>query len=87
MISGTNRRDILERVRTGELSVTEAVTLMRADGHDGTEVVAYRAGWQRAEPAGAPPRHPEPAHWSCWTPPPPNSPVSSRRRARVSCVP
>ncbi|MEW1792992.1 SDR family NAD(P)-dependent oxidoreductase [Streptomyces niveus] len=58
MISGMNRRDILERVRTGELSVTDAVTLMRADGDDGTEVVAYRAGWQRAEPAGAPPSSP-----------------------------
>ncbi|MEV0775910.1 SDR family NAD(P)-dependent oxidoreductase [Streptomyces sp. NPDC050428] len=59
MISGMNRRDILERVRTGELAVADAVALMRADGHNG-EVVAYRAGWQRAEPAAAPPLSPGP---------------------------
>lgn len=56
MISRKNRRDILERVRTGDLSVSDAAALLGAAPPAGAfgpgphELVAYASGWVRAEP-------------------------------------
>ncbi|MEZ3181297.1 SDR family NAD(P)-dependent oxidoreductase [Streptomyces pimonensis] len=66
MISRQNRRDILERVRAGDLSVSDAAALLGAAypaGDPGShEVVAYVSDWVRAEPvadrAAAPGRPP-----------------------------
>ncbi|GHH93574.1 SDR family NAD(P)-dependent oxidoreductase [Streptomyces capillispiralis] len=67
MISRQNRRDILERVRTGDLSVSDAAALLRTARPSGAtppgrhEPVAYTSGWVRAEPvAGRPPSHGRP---------------------------
>ncbi|MEV6960321.1 SDR family NAD(P)-dependent oxidoreductase [Streptomyces sp. NPDC051207] len=56
MISRQNRRDILQRVKAGELTVSDAVALMGAASPAGTaagahEVVAYTSGWERRAPA------------------------------------
>ncbi|MDG9715468.1 SAM-dependent methyltransferase [Streptomyces sp. DH24] len=76
MISRQNRRDILERVRAGELAVSDAVALMgtAAPGAPAGaapadpavpagahEVVAFTSGWERTAPTGhRAPRHGRP---------------------------
>ncbi|WP_338894302.1 SDR family NAD(P)-dependent oxidoreductase [Streptomyces sp. TG1A-60] len=57
MISRQNRRDILERVKAGELTVSDAVALMGAASPAGTaavagahEVVAFTSDWERTAP-------------------------------------
>ncbi|GAB2909108.1 SDR family NAD(P)-dependent oxidoreductase [Streptomyces heilongjiangensis] len=63
MISRQNRRDILERVKAGELTVSDAVALLGAKAPAGTspaggttaaagahEVVAFTSGWDRVAP-------------------------------------
>ncbi|MFD0318988.1 SDR family NAD(P)-dependent oxidoreductase [Streptomyces flavalbus] len=54
MNSRKNRRDILERVRSGQLSVADAVAAM-TEAREAHEVVAYTSGWRHAEPPAASP--------------------------------